>query len=103
MAKKLDQQDLSEDEAFAMVVKQRYSTISIRAKKTWMFFILTVIAATPFMAPFPLNLYWRPWGQRVLLVCGFAFFMTVLNTAFWWSEWHTRRKMEKESEADTKR
>ena len=76
--------------------------LSAKAKKTWLFFILTVVVVAPFMSPLPLNVFWRPWSQTVLLVCGFAFFMTVLNTAFWWSEWSGRREMEKEAKNDTK-
>jgi hypothetical protein len=102
IATQVDRNELGDDEAFDIVVKRRSAVASSKAKRTWLFFILTVIAVTPFMAPLPLNIYWRPWGETVLLVCSFAFFMTVLNTAFWWSEWYTRREMEKESKADTK-
>jgi hypothetical protein len=103
IATRVDRKELTDDEAFEIVVKQRSALAFSKAKKTWLFFILTVIAVTPFMAPLPLNVYWSPWGQTVLLVCVFAFFMTVLNTAFWWSEWYTRRQMEKESKANSAR
>jgi hypothetical protein len=102
ITRKVDRSELSDDQAFDIVVKRRSMIACSKAKKTWLFFILTVMAVAPFMSPLPLNVYWRPWGQTVLLVCGFAFFMTVLNTAFRWSESSTRREMEKESKADTK-
>lgn len=98
----MDRNELSDDEAIDIIVKQRSLVAATKAKKTWLFFILTIIAVTPFMAPFPLNVYWRPWGEIFLLICALGFFMTVLNTAFWFSEWHARREMEKESRVDTK-
>ena len=99
----MDRNELSDDEALDIVVKRRSFVAASKAKKTWLFFILTIIALTPFMAPFPLNVYWRPWGEIFLLICALAFFMTVLNTAFWFREWYGRREMEKELKGDGKR
>ena len=98
IAAKVDRGELNDDEAFEIVVKRRSVMASSRARKSGLFFLLTVGIVTPFMAPLPLNIYWRPWGQIILLICGLAFFMTVLNTAFWWTEWYARRETNPESE-----
>jgi hypothetical protein len=102
IATKVDRNELNDDEAFDIVVKRRSVVASSRAWKSWLFFLLTVGIATPFMAPLPLNVYWRPWGEMVLLICAFAFFITVLNTAFWWAEWYARRETNAESQSNTK-
>jgi hypothetical protein len=103
LAARVDRSELSDDSAIDIMVKQRSLIAARKAKNTWLFFVLTIVAVTPFLAPFPLNVYWRPWGQIVLLICAFTFFMTVLNTAFWFSEWYGRREMEKELKGDGKR
>ena len=102
IATKVQRNELDEDEAFDIVAKRQSVVASGTARKSWLFFIVTVGIVTPFMAPLPLNIYWRPWGQMVLLICAFAFFMTVLNTAFWWAEWYASQEIVKESKAKRK-
>jgi hypothetical protein len=100
LAARVDRKELTDDEAFDIMVRHRSASAATVAKMTWLFFIFTVAVTAPFMAPFPLNAYWSPWGQLALLICLFAFGMTILNTTFWWIEWRTRRQIEKEAKSD---
>jgi hypothetical protein len=52
IAGKVDRNELSGAEAFDLVVKRGSAIASSKARKTWLFFILTIAALTPFMARF---------------------------------------------------
>ena len=48
------------------------------------------------MVPFPLNVYFRPWGELALAFCLGTFLLLVLNSADVATEWYARRSFEKE-------
>jgi hypothetical protein len=93
---KVDREELSEDDGLLLAIRHRGKLTARKALKSLLMFVVSVAVATPFMVPFPLNVYFRPWGELALTICLGTFFLLVLDSAEVATEWFARREFEKE-------
>ena len=89
----------AEVQAAEMSIRQKTTDAVQAAKRKARISLIALVVtfgfSVPFSAGMPLNAYFRPWGQLLILGCAAAFLASVMSCVFVLIAWRYKRDMEK--------